>query len=214
MQIELRNVIPAPLKEKLLQRTSDVWNQQISFQSNQFTKIKAPSTGKPTFLHSVYKLRFDYEGDIFYEKENIKNINAENLAGIRQQKLSIVFQDLRLFPQLTAFENIELNRVLHTPFYEKNTIYEMADNLGVAHILQQKAGVCSYGEQQRIAIIRALIQPFEILLMDEPFSHLDENNISKAAAVIAQECKRRNAGLIITDLDEDAHFDYDKKLNL
>jgi putative ABC transport system ATP-binding protein len=80
--------------------------------------------------------------------------------------------------------------------------------------MQQQCGLCSYGEQQRIAIIRALIQPFEWLLMDEPFSHLDENNTAKAAALIADECSQRNAGFIITDLDDDENFNYSKKLNL
>ena len=68
--------------------------------------------------------------------------------------------------------------------------------------------MCSYGEQQRIAIVRALIQPFELLLMDEPFSHLDNENILKAAKLIAEECAKRNAGFVLTDLDEDEHFEY------
>ena len=83
----------------------------------------------------------------------------------------------------------------------------MAQSLGVQHILGQRAGLCSYGEQQRIAIIRALMQPFEWLLLDEPFSHLDKENIIKAAALIKEECLQRNAGFIITDLDEDEHFE-------
>lgn len=103
---------------------------------------------------------------------------------------------------------------MQTPLYEENKIDEMAEIVGVAGILQQRAGLCSYGEQQRIAIIRALIQPFDWLLMDEPFSHLDKDNIAKAAALIAAECTKRNAGFILTDLDEDAHFNYSRKLLL
>ena len=89
-----------------------------------------------------------------------------------------------------------------------------AERLGVTHILNQRAGLCSYGEQQRLAIIRALIQPFDWLIMDEPFSHLDQENISKAAALIAEECSKRKAGFLLTDLDADNHFEYTKVLNL
>ena len=141
-------------------------------------------------------------------------IQADELAILRQQNISIIFQDLRLFPNLSARENIELKRVLQKPMYESNIIDEMAEQLGIASILNQKASMCSYGEQQRIAIIRSLMQPFNWLIMDEPFSHLDKNNIEKAAALINAECKKRNAGFILTDLEDDDHFDYTRFLNL
>jgi putative ABC transport system ATP-binding protein len=122
---------------------------------------------------------------------------------------------MRLFGQLTAYDNIELKRVMHTPaFYDVGHIARMAEALGIAHVMHQKASICSYGEQQRIAIVRALMQPFSWLLMDEPFSHLDEANIAKAVALIAEECHKRGAGVILTDLEQDQHFNYTQKLML
>jgi putative ABC transport system ATP-binding protein len=103
---------------------------------------------------------------------------------------------------------------MHAPFHEAKVIDDMSDALGISSILDQRAGLCSYGEQQRIAIIRALMQPFDWLLMDEPFSHLDAENTKKAALIIQNECKKRNAGFLLTDLDEDDHFHYSKKLSL
>lgn len=215
MTISLHEVVPIPLKEKLLNQVSDIWNSNIVFTTPEWVKIKAPSgTGKTTFIHSLYKLRTDFSGNIQWNNRNISTINTEELAVFRQQKISIVFQDLRLFSNLTAMENIELNRILQTPFCEKERITEMAQMLGIAHILHQPARLCSYGEQQRVAIIRALVQPFEWLIMDEPFSHLDKANASKAAALITMACKERNAGIIITDLHDDDHFHYTRKLAL
>lgn len=215
MLLELKNIIPIPLKEKLLQRNSDIWNKHVQFNASDFIKIKAPSgTGKTTFVHIIYKLRYDYEGDVIWNNKDLRSTQAEELATLRQQQLSIIFQDLRLFPNLTAKENIELKRVMQKPLYESNIIDEMAAQLGITSILQQKASMCSYGEQQRIAIIRSLMQPFNWLIMDEPFSHLDKNNIDKAAALIASECKKRNAGIILTDLEDDDHFAYSKFMNL
>jgi ABC-type lipoprotein export system ATPase subunit len=215
MQLELQNIIPIPLKDKLLQRNSDVWNKSLQFDNGEFVKIKAPSgTGKTTFVHIIYKLRKDFEGVVLWNKKSLSAILQDELAVLRQQNISIIFQDLRLFPNLTARENIDLNRVLQQPFYDSNIIDEMAEQLGIASILHQKASMCSYGEQQRIAIIRSLMQPFNWLIMDEPFSHLDKNNIDKAAALIERECKKRNAGFILTDLEDDEHFNYTKLLNL
>ena len=215
MQLELQNIIPIPLKDKLLQRNSDVWNKPLQFESGNFVKIKAPSgTGKTTFVHIIYKLRKDFEGEVLWNKKSLSLIKQNELAVLRQQNISIIFQDLRLFPNLTARENIELNRVLQQPIYESNIINEMAEQLGISSILNQKAAMCSYGEQQRIAIIRSLMQPFNWLIMDEPFSHLDKNNIDKAAALVESECKKRNAGFILTDLEDDEHFIYTTQLNL
>ena len=215
MQLHLQNIIPIPLKDKLLQRPSDVWNKNLQFENGDFVKIKAPSgTGKTTFVHIIYKLRNDYEGNVLWNNKNLIAIQPEELAILRQQNLSIIFQDLRLFPNLSARENIELKRVLQKPIYESNMIDEMAEQLGIASILNQKASTCSYGEQQRIAIIRSLMQPFNWLIMDEPFSHLDKSNIEKAAALINVECKKRNAGFILTDLEDDEHFNYTKFLVL
>ena len=215
MQIQLQQVVPIPLKEKFSQRPSEVWNTNIVFHKGDWIKIVAPSgTGKTTLMNILYKVRHDYEGSVHWENLELKNISGDELAKLRQQKVSVIFQDLRLFENLTARENIEINRVLQKPYYESDKIDEMAALLGITHILHQRAGVCSYGEQQRIAIIRALVQPFEWLIMDEPFSHLDIANTQKAATLIAAECKKRNAGFVLTDLDEDSLFPYTQMFSL
>ncbi|GEO10921.1 ATP-binding cassette domain-containing protein [Segetibacter aerophilus] len=209
MEIQLQQLVPIPLKEKFSQRPSNIWNTGIAFRAGDWIKIVAPSgTGKTTLMNILYKVRHDYEGSVKWDNRDLKSITGDDLAKLRQQNVSVIFQDLRLFENLTARENIELNRVLQKPFYEAATIDDMAGLLGISHILEQRAGVCSYGEQQRIAIIRALVQPFEWLIMDEPFSHLDNANTHKAADLIATECKKRKAGFVLTDLDEDSLFPY------
>jgi ABC-type lipoprotein export system ATPase subunit len=215
MQIQLQQVVPVPLKEKFSQRPSDIWNTGITFHSGDWIKIVAPSgTGKTTLMNILYKVRHDYEGSVKWNNDDLRHISGDELARLRQQNVSVIFQDLRLFENLTARENIELNRVLQKPYYEAPVIDEMAASLGITHILHQRAGVCSYGEQQRIAIIRALVQPFEWLIMDEPFSHLDIANTKKAADLIAAECKKRSAGFVLTDLDEDSLFPYTQTFSL
>jgi len=215
MQLELKQIVPVPLKDKFSKRGSDIWNNHLQFSKGEWIKIIAPSgTGKTTFIHIIYKLRNDYEGNVIWNNKNVRTITGDALAQIRQQNISVVFQDLRLFPNLTARENIELKRVLQKPVYESSIIDAMADSLGVTHILEQRAGLCSYGEQQRVAIIRSLVQPFDWLLMDEPFSHLDHENIRKASMLITDECKKRSAGFLLTDLEEDDHFNCTRKLSL
>jgi putative ABC transport system ATP-binding protein len=216
MIISLHKVVPAPIREKVLSRESDLWNSELSLQQGEWIKVKAPSgTGKTTLMHIIWNLRKDFEGRVEYDGQPVDTIDAETLALYRQTRMSIIFQDLRLFGQLSALENIELKlKMPHQPLYGIDKVEAMAEQLGVSHVLHQQTSTCSYGEQQRIAIIRALVQPFEWLLMDEPFSHLDKANAQKAAQLINDECQSRGAGLLITDLDEDELFPYHKHLNL
>ena len=103
--------------------------------------------------------------------------------------------------------------MLH-PYHPPEKIDEMAAKLGIETKLMQQAQTCSYGEQQRIAIIRALMQPFDFLLLDEPYSHLDENNRKKAMELIYEECDQRNAAMIFADLKPLDFFKGEKVLFL
>ncbi|HPI00237.1 MAG TPA: ATP-binding cassette domain-containing protein [Chitinophagaceae bacterium] len=213
--ISLKNVIPNPLRDKLTQRPSQIWNTEVRLPQGEWIKIKAPSgSGKTTLVHTLYKLRSDFKGEVWYDDRSLQQLPVEQIALIRQQYISIVFQDLRLLPQLTALENIQLKNILGNVMYNESDILKMAERLQITHILQQQANTLSYGEQQRVAIVRALVQPFAWLIMDEPFSHLDINNTKLAAALIAEECTKRKAGFILTDLDDDNHFPYTKQLTL
>ncbi len=72
----------------------------------------------------------------------------------------------------------------------------------------------SYGQQQRVALMRALCQPFDFLLLDEPVSHLDEENGRLMCEIILQEASRRGAGIISTSIGRHLDMEYDKVLRL
>jgi len=76
------------------------------------------------------------------------------------------------------------------------------------------SGTCSYGEQQRIAIIRSLMQPFDFLLLDEPFSHLDEANAEKAMKLMLEEARLRNATIVFADLERIDFYPYTRLFHL
>jgi putative ABC transport system ATP-binding protein len=213
-EICIEQLIPVPLKDTLRQRPSQVWLQEVRFEPGTFIHIQAPSgSGKSTFIHSLYGLRRDYEGRVLLNGKLLQQYSAEELAVARQSLLSIVFQDLRLFDTLTARENILVKRSLRSYHPEEMTDV-FARRLCIDHKLDQACATLSYGEQQRIAIIRSLMQPFDWLLLDEPFSHLDRENIKRAASLIREECTARKAGIIMTDLEDDDHFNYTQKLLL
>ena len=212
--ITFKNVKPFPLIENGISSTSDIFNTQVEFEKGKKYLVIAPSgKGKSTMLHLMYGLRSDYEGDILLDNKNIKTFNYDDWATIRQKKSAIVFQDLRLFLHLTARENIFIKKDLtDTPSISE--IELMCEQLGIAPILNQKCETLSYGQRQRVAIVRALCQPFEMLLLDELFSNLDIENIKIATDLINKACEKNNAGFILVSLGEEYFFNYDKKFIL
>jgi ABC-type lipoprotein export system ATPase subunit len=219
--IELKKVIPIPLLENGLNPHSEVFNRDaVIFEKGKNYLISANSgKGKSTLIHAVYGLRNDYEGSIYFDNKNIQNHSIEDWAVIRQKKMAIVFQDLRLFLHLTARENILLKSQLTS--VEKRDSREgrasasvqnlenWAKQLGIAEYLDKTCATLSYGQRQRVAIIRALAQPFDYLLLDEPFSHLDKDNILIATDIIKEACAAQNAGLILVSLGDVYDFNYD-----
>lgn len=213
MTISLENVTPDFLEKEKIEN-SETWNKDVTINKGEKIQIVAPSgSGKTSFIHFLYGLRKDYSGNILLDKRNIKNFTPEDFAVTRSKTCSIIFQDLRLFPDHTAFENINIKRLLD-PFHPEERIKEMAARLGIENKLTRLARTCSYGEQQRIAIIRSLQQPFNFLLMDEPFSNLDENNRKKAMELIEEEVSKRNASIILADLKRLDFFNADRIIYL
>lgn len=185
---------------------SDVWLQTIEVGSGARIQIKAPSgTGKTSLTHILYGMRREYVGDIRYGEATLRNLDADQLADLRRTQLSVVFQDMRLFPAATLRENFEIKRQL-TDHHTATNAVEWATRLGIDHRLDTPAQRCSYGEQQRASIIRALLQPFRLILLDEPFSHLDDANAHKAMELILEESERQGASIVLADLELVDHF--------
>lgn len=213
MQILLKKVIPVYLEEDKI-NNSEIWGQDIVLTKGEHLHIIAPSgSGKTSLIHFIYGLRKDYEGNISYDNENINNFSLEKFSVFRQKNISIIFQDLRLFADQTVMQNLEIKRQLN-PYHLKEKIIEMARYLGIENKLNKPTKTCSYGEQQRIAVIRSLLQPFDFLLLDEPFSHLDDTNRLNAFELIKNECNQRKASMIFADLKRLDFFNDERILKL
>ncbi|MDC0231303.1 ATP-binding cassette domain-containing protein [Aureispira] len=210
------NLVPVPLHDQI--ENSQIWGTSFVFSAKKRYLIEAASgKGKTTLQHILYGLRKDYSGIVKIStnqgKCNLSELTFEKWAYIRQNELAVVFQDLRLFLELTAMENLLLKNDL-TNFKNEEEIIEMAKELSVDELLEKKCGEMSYGQRQRIAIIRALCQPFNFLIMDEPFSHLDSVNVEKCCNLIKRECIGQNAGYAIASLEEKYFLDYDLEVKI
>ena len=143
----------------------------------------------------------------------MSGLSADDWQRVRRVNIAYLPQELSLFPELSAWDNIQLKNSL-TNHAGPAQIEEWMRRLGILFRRDYPAGRMSIGQQQRLAIIRALCQPFDFILLDEPVSHLDEENNRIAAEIITEEARRQGAGIISTSVGNHLLLDYNKRMHL
>ncbi|MFS6557552.1 ATP-binding cassette domain-containing protein, partial [Parabacteroides distasonis] len=123
------------------------------------------------------------------------------------------FQELRLFPELTAMENVLVKNNL-THHKSRKQIEEWFEMMGIADKKNVAAGRMSFGQQQRVAMMRALVQPFSFILADEPISHLDDTNSRIMMDIMEQEAKAQGAAIIVTSIGKHVELEYERRIKL
>ena len=207
--ITLDNTLP----QVFLKRTdieSDIWRKQVTLERGKTYLIEASSgTGKSSLCSFIIGYRHDYDGNILFDGKDCRQLKNKDWTLLRKRHISMLFQELRLFPELTAMENIEIKNSL-THFKQEKEIKEWFEALGIADKMQSPVRLMSFGQQQRVAMIRALVQPFDFLLADEPISHLDDMNSKAMADIMTEEAKRQGAGIVITSIGKHTELPYDR----
>ncbi|MGM0443913.1 MAG: ATP-binding cassette domain-containing protein, partial [Fibrobacterota bacterium] len=169
--------------------------------------------GKTTLLSILYGIRRDFSGTLFFDNRSSETFSQNDWSRMRRTGLSFLFQGLRLFDSLTAAENITLKNDM-TNHRTQEEIEHYFDVLGIADIRHRRADHLSFGQCQRVALIRALCQPFEYLLLDEPFSHIDEKNIEKAWNLAREICSSSGAAMLLTSLGADYGLSFDSTVRI
>lgn len=205
MEIILNNLMPSYMSKSEIQNSDIYLKEKIIFESGMsYLLIAHSGHGKSSLLNFIYGCNINYEGEIIIDKKT-----DNSFFNFRKSDISYVFQDLKLFDELTAFENIQIKNML-TNHKTEEEIIELLQQVSLYTKKNTLVGKLSLGQKQRIAIIRALCQPFRFLLLDEPFSHLDKENVNILKTIIDNEIKKNNSGLIMTSLGEVCDFKFDK----
>lgn len=179
---------------------SEVWLRDLTLVRGQRYLIEAESgTGKSSLCSFIYGNRRDYVGSIKFNDTDISTFSIKRWCDIRCRHLALLPQEMRIFPELTAMENIMIKNRLTDRFSEAE-IRQLLDRLEIGMKADIRAGLLSIGQQQRVAIIRTISQPFDFILLDEPVSHLDERNNLAVAHLIEEFADQNNAGIITTSV--------------
>lgn len=206
--ITFDNVVPHVFRGQSLK--SEVWGHRLTFARGEKYLIEAASgTGKSSLCSFLYGYRHDYDGSIVFDDTDVRSMGRDAWREVRQHSVSLLFQELRLFTELTALENIELKNNL-THYKTREEIVSLLERVGLADKVNAVTGRMSFGQQQRVAFVRALCQPFDFILLDEPVSHLDESNSDIMGTILDEELTRRGAGMIATSIGKHIRMDYNK----
>lgn len=212
-QIELLHTLPEAFSGRDVV-VSDVWHADLRLERGRKYLIEAASgTGKSSLCSYIYGYRSDYQGIIAFDGRNIRNLTDKEWLEIRRRSLSMLFQELRLFPELTAMENVLLKNRL-TGCRSKKEITAWFDALGIGDKADTPTGRLSFGQQQRVAFVRTLCQPSDFIFMDEPVSHIDDGNAAAMEQIITEETKKTGAGVIVTSIGRHLNIEYDKTYRL
>jgi len=213
MTIHFNTIIPNPMQNDSFTNES-IWGKEWTWKSPQIVIFNAVSgKGKSSFVDFLTGVRLDYQGEILFDLKSIKDLKMDDWSEIRTRKLAVVYQDLQLFEDLSVIENVLIKNELTNHFTQKK-IELYIEKVGLKNQIHQACKTLSFGQKQRVAILRALAQPFKLLILDEPFSHLDKANETILLKLIESELKENNAGLILTTLGEIPNIRFDKEVEL
>ncbi len=211
--IELTGTLPLVFSQRT-DIESDIWQRDVTLEKGHTYLIEANSgTGKSSLCSYIIGYRRDYSGTISFDRRDVRSLRVSDWVRIRMAHISYLFQELRLFPELTAMENVEIKNRL-TSFKTKEQIRRWFEALGIADRMNTKVRFMSFGQQQRVAMLRALVQPFDFILLDEPISHLDDSNSDTMRDIMLEEAAAQGAGIVVTSIGKHMQLNYDKTFSL
>ena len=211
--IQFQNVVPHVFQSRD-NSDSEIWGKDVTFQKGHLYLLESASgRGKSTFCSYLLGYRNDYSGQVLFDGHDTKVFRSSQWTDVRKSHVSLLFQELRLFPELTAWENVEIKNRL-TSHTAAETIRRWFDMLGIGDKKDALIGEMSYGQQQRVALMRALVQPYDFIVLDEPISHLDDQNASIMGEIVMDEARRQGAGVIMTRIGKHIPLNYEKTVRL
>ncbi len=169
----------------------------------EFVAIVGPSgSGKSTLLGIIAGLDTPTSGQVFIDGIDVTRMREAQLAGVRNQKIGMVFQAFNLIPTLTAQENVEAPLAIgRHPGDATSQARAMLTLVGLAHRFKNRPNQLSGGEQQRVAIARALVTRPAIVIMDEPTGNLDRANSENVLQMIRDVQRETGTTFIIATHD-------------
>jgi ABC-type lipoprotein export system ATPase subunit len=165
--------------------------------AEQMALVGKSGCGKTTLLHTIAGITRADCGEIKIDGIDIANLSEAGVDKVRADKIGYVFQTFNLLSGFTALENVLLGMTFARNRKDPSRAHHLLDRVGLSHRATHKPTALSVGEQQRVAVARALANRPSILLADEPTANIDPRNQQKIVDLIRDTCREENVSLII-----------------
>lgn len=190
-------------------------NLSLEIERGEFVVILGPSgSGKSTLLHILGGLDNPTEGEVLVDGVNIAGYSDDELAKYRRSDVGFVFQAFNLLPSLTAIENIEMPLLIDGQTMDQEYIDEVMECLEIKALQKRLPSQMSGGQQQRIAIARALSNKPKMVLADEPTGNLDSEISDKVLKLLKETCKKYGQTLIMITHNEEIAKQADRVIRI
>lgn len=179
-------------------------NFQVS-EGEMIAIVGSSGAGKSTLLHVLGTLEPVTSGSILYDGENISKFNSNQLALFRNKNIGFIFQFHHLLQEFTALENVLMPALIAGEPKEKYACLakELLNDVGLSHRLDHRPAELSGGEQQRVAVARAIIMNPRVVFADEPTGNLDSENALKIHEILFDLNQTRGVTLLMVTHDQD-----------
>ena len=175
----------------------------LDIKRGEIVTIVGPSgAGKSTLLHIIGTLDSPEAGNVHINGVSVNSLSPKKLSAFRNEHIGFIFQFHHLLPEFTALENICIPAYIAKKGKTEAKAYEFLELLGLAHRADHKPNELSGGEQQRVAVARALINNPSIILADEPSGNLDSKNAESLHHLFVDLRDRLNQTLVIVTHNE------------
>lgn len=178
--------------------------------------VGASGAGKSTLLHIIGSLTLPDKGSIVINGIEINQLSSKKLSDFRNKNIGFIFQFHHLLPEFTALENVCIPAFIAKVGKREaeNKAEKLLDMLGLSHRINHKPTELSGGEQQRVAVARALINDPAIILADEPSGNLDSENANALNQLFIELREKINQTFIIVTHNEDLALISDRTIHM
>ncbi|MDD5505383.1 MAG: ABC transporter ATP-binding protein [Candidatus Omnitrophica bacterium] len=171
--------------------------------------------GKSTLLSIIGGMDMPTSGKVIMDGVDLSTLKTDELAKLRKEKIGYIFQSFKLFDNLKAIDNITLPVILDEDKNKKiDKIMELAQGFGIRDRLGHLPGELSLGQQQRVAILRAMINSPSIILADEPTAHLDAENSEKIIEIFKKLNRERGVTVVLVTDHEGVASNFEHRFRL